>query len=106
MTGIDWGAIGNKVPEAILLLLLMLFVLEFQKRTNAAMDKRDEMYEKRNTALVEAIGKVTTAIGDLSTSSIKHNTEMTDAVDEMREASRELHRMVQAQSRTRPLKGN
>jgi hypothetical protein len=97
---IDWGAIVNKVPEIVVALLFAWFALEFQKRQNAAQDKRDELYEKRNNALVEAIGKVTTAVGTMAEQHLKHNTEMSDAVEEMRAASKDLTRLVQSRARS------
>ncbi len=96
MAVIDWGAIVNKVPEIALFLVFGFFVLELQKRFTAAQDKRDEMYEKRNNALVEAIQKVTTTIGNLADGTAKHHIEMTDAVAEMRRASDDLTEIVTA----------
>ena len=102
MTPIDWGAIVGVVPELAFALLFVIAFLELQKRWMAAQDKRDEMYERRNAALVEAITKMGIAVSKLNDDNLKHHTEMSAAVDEMRNKAKDLVSSVR--SATRPLK--
>lgn len=102
MTPIDWGAIVGKVPEIALLLLFAVAFLELQKRWTLAQEKRDEMYEKRNMALVDAITRLSVVITALNDNTLKHTTEMNDAVDEMHKTSNQL--MAAVRTATRPVK--
>jgi len=102
MTPIDWGAIVGVVPELAFALLFVVAFLELQKRWMAAQDRRDQMYEQRNAALVEAIVKMSEVVSKLNDNNLKHHTEMSAAVNEMRDKAKDLVSSVR--SATRPIK--
>ena len=55
----EWVGVLIQVP---LLAVFIWYSLELQKRFDMSLTKRDELYEKRNDALVKAIGELTKEI--------------------------------------------
>ena len=93
------GVIPGKGPETELDL-----VLETHKLWVESQNKRDEMYERRNSALVDAIGKLSAAIDKMNDNNIAHHTEMTVAVQAMRDRASDLVSLVRTATRPIPKK--
>ena len=102
----DRGVFAGKDSESSLLQVFTAAFIELQKNWAAAQDRRDEMYEKRNLALVDAITHLALVITALNDNTLQHTTEMTDAVAEMHRTSDNLLAAVKEATRpiARPLK--
>lgn len=73
----DWIALAVQVP---LVGVFIWFSLENQKRFLEALDRRDEAYEKRNLAIVEALEKVSVQIAQLTTQTCTDHASLLEAV--------------------------
>jgi len=93
------GVIPGKGPETELEL-----ILETHKLWIESQQKRDEMYERRNNALVEVIAELTMVISKLNDGNIAHHTEMSVAIQAMRDRTTDLVSLVRTATRPIPKK--
>ena len=73
MTAESWVGIVAQVP---LVAAFIWFSLEMQKRNEASLARRDEMYEKRNAAIVDALSANTLQITRLTEIMTKHDAKI------------------------------
>jgi hypothetical protein len=77
---IDWPSILIQLP---IVAVFIWYSRATNKEFSAALERRDELFEKRNDVLVEAIKANTAATIQLCQSMLMHDTWTHDAVDRM-----------------------
>jgi hypothetical protein len=77
---IDWTSVLIQIP---IVAVFIWYSRDISKQFTNAIDKRDESYEKRNNALVEAIRANTVATIELCKAMSNHDTWTHEAVELM-----------------------